>query len=43
VLDGADYDDTWAALTADRSYYRDYQTRCDRRIPLVRLVKVRPA
>ena len=43
VLAGADYDATWAALTADRPYYRDYQTRCDRRIPLVRLVKVRPA
>jgi len=43
VLDGVDYDTTWAALTTDRPYYRDYQTRCDRRIPLVRLVKVRPA
>jgi len=43
VLDGADYDTTWAALTADRTYYRDYQVNCERRIPLVRLVKVRPA
>jgi deazaflavin-dependent oxidoreductase (nitroreductase family) len=43
VLDGDDYQATWDALTADRTYYRDYQTRCDRRIPLVRLVKVRPA
>jgi deazaflavin-dependent oxidoreductase (nitroreductase family) len=42
-LDGDDYETTWDALTADRPYYRDYQTRCERRIPLVRLVKVRPA
>jgi deazaflavin-dependent oxidoreductase (nitroreductase family) len=43
VLDGEDYDRTWAGLTADRAYYNDYQTRTDRRIPLVRLVEVRPA
>jgi deazaflavin-dependent oxidoreductase (nitroreductase family) len=43
VLDGDDYQATWDALTADRPYYRDYQTRCERRIPLVRLVQVRPA
>jgi deazaflavin-dependent oxidoreductase (nitroreductase family) len=39
VLDGDDYDTTWAALTADRAWYRDYQSRTDRRIPLVRLVE----
>ncbi len=43
VLDGDEYADTWAGLTADRPYYDDYQTRTDRRIPLVRLVELRPA
>ena len=43
ILDGEDYDRTWAALTADREYYRDYQTRCERPIPLVRLHELRPA
>lgn len=42
-LDGEDYERTWAGLTADRAYYNDYQTRTDRRIPLVRLVELRPA
>ena len=42
ILDGDDYTDTWAALTADRAYYDDYQSRCERRIPLVRLVELRP-
>jgi deazaflavin-dependent oxidoreductase (nitroreductase family) len=37
VLDGDDYTRTWDALTADREYYRNYQTRTDRQIPLVRL------
>ena len=39
VLDGYDYLRTWSALTADRSWYHDYQTRTDRRIPLVRLAE----
>lgn len=43
VLDGDEYADTWAGLTTDRPYYDDYQTRTDRRIPLVRLVELRPA
>lgn len=43
ILDGDDYDTTWAALTHDRAWYNDYQTRTDRRLPLVRLVEVRPA
>jgi len=43
VLEGEDYERTWAGLTADRAYYNDYQTRTDRRIPLVRLVELRPA
>lgn len=43
ILDGDDYDQTWAGLTADRAWYNDYQSRCSRRIPLVRLVETRPA
>jgi deazaflavin-dependent oxidoreductase (nitroreductase family) len=37
ILEGDDYTKTWAALTADRDYYNNYQTRTERRIPLVRL------
>ncbi|MBL1077528.1 nitroreductase family deazaflavin-dependent oxidoreductase [Nocardia sp. 2] len=37
ILDGAEYRELWAALTADREFYRDYQSRTERRIPLVRL------
>ncbi|HSA53334.1 MAG TPA: nitroreductase/quinone reductase family protein [Yinghuangia sp.] len=37
ILDGDEYTETWAALTADRAFYADYQTRCTRRIPLIRL------
>lgn len=43
ILDGDEYSGTWAGLTADRPYYDDYQMRTDRRIPLVRLVELRPA
>ena len=43
VLEGDDYDRTWAGLTDDRPWYREYQTRTERRIPLVRLVERRPA
>jgi deazaflavin-dependent oxidoreductase (nitroreductase family) len=43
VLEGDDYAETWDALTTDRTYYRDYQTRTARRIPLVRLVELPPA
>lgn len=43
VLNGSEYDDTWAGLIADRAYYANYQTRTDRTIPLVRLVELRPA
>ncbi len=42
VLDGDDHSVTWAALTADRPFFADYQARTDRRIPLVRLVEQRP-
>jgi deazaflavin-dependent oxidoreductase (nitroreductase family) len=43
ILDGDEYARIWDALTEDRTYYRDYQTRTTRRIPLVRLVERRPA
>ena len=42
ILEGEDYDRVWKALTADRPYYRDYQTRTNRRIPLIRLVEQPP-
>ncbi|MDH3705675.1 MAG: nitroreductase family deazaflavin-dependent oxidoreductase [Acidimicrobiia bacterium] len=38
VLDGAERDEVWAALIADRPFYADYQAKTDRVIPLVRLV-----
>lgn len=37
ILEGDEYDRIWALLVADRPNYADYQTRTDRRIPLVRL------
>lgn len=43
VLDGAEYVATWDALTADRPFYKNYQVRTSRRIPLIRLVRLRPA
>ena len=43
ILEGDEYDRTWAGLTADRAWYNDYQSETERRIPLVRLVEVRPA
>lgn len=43
ILDGDEHANTWAALTADRPFYNDYQAETDRRIPLVRLVDTRPA
>jgi hypothetical protein len=33
----------WSELTADRPFYLNYQSRCDRELPLVKLVEVRPA
>jgi len=38
-LESPEYERVWEALTADRPFYRDYQTRCERRIPLVRLIR----
>ena len=43
VLDGPEYERIWGLLTTDREYYRNYQTRTSRRIPLVRLRELRPA
>jgi deazaflavin-dependent oxidoreductase (nitroreductase family) len=43
ILEGDDYDRTWAGITADRPWYNDYQSRTERRIPLVRLIERRPA
>lgn len=41
ILEGEDYDQVWAALTADRAWYQDYQEYAgDRQIPLVRLIEV---
>jgi deazaflavin-dependent oxidoreductase (nitroreductase family) len=43
ILEGADYERVWEQLTADRAWYRDYQARTERQIPLVRLPETRPA
>jgi deazaflavin-dependent oxidoreductase (nitroreductase family) len=43
ILEGDDYDRTWAALVADRAWYADYQAKTERRIPLVRFPETRPA
>ena len=43
ILDGDEYARVWDALSADRPFYRDYQARTERRLPLVRLEKRRPA
>jgi deazaflavin-dependent oxidoreductase (nitroreductase family) len=43
ILDGEDHDRVWELLTADRAWYRDYQAKTERRIPLVRLPETRPA
>jgi deazaflavin-dependent oxidoreductase (nitroreductase family) len=43
ILDGDDYDRTWAGLVGDRAWYTDYQAKTERRIPLVRLPETRPA
>jgi deazaflavin-dependent oxidoreductase (nitroreductase family) len=43
VLDGDEYRATWDAVIADRPHYNEYQIRTSRRIPLVRLVRLRPA
>lgn len=42
ILDGDDYERTWALLVADRPFYDGYRRRTRRRLPLVRLAE-RPA
>jgi deazaflavin-dependent oxidoreductase (nitroreductase family) len=42
ILDGEDYETTWNLLCEDRAWYRDYQAKTARRIPLVRLRETRP-
>jgi deazaflavin-dependent oxidoreductase (nitroreductase family) len=42
ILDGDEYEETWALLNADRAWYNDYQAKTDRRIPLVALPETRP-
>lgn len=37
ILDGEEYERIWGLLTADRAWYKDYQAKTSRRIPLVRL------
>jgi deazaflavin-dependent oxidoreductase (nitroreductase family) len=43
LLEGAEYDRVWTALTADRPFYVGYTKRTARRLPLVRLKELRPA
>ncbi len=43
VLEGDDYRAIWDALSADRPYYTEYQSRTSRKIPLIRLVRQRDA
>jgi deazaflavin-dependent oxidoreductase (nitroreductase family) len=43
ILEGEDYRRTWDALTADRPFYAEYQSRTTRRLALVRLVERRAA
>jgi deazaflavin-dependent oxidoreductase (nitroreductase family) len=42
ILGGEEYERIWSALTTDRPFYVGYSTRTERRIPLVRLVELRP-
>jgi deazaflavin-dependent oxidoreductase (nitroreductase family) len=43
ILEGDEYDRVWAALTSDREHYTNYQSRTERKLPLVRLGVTRPA
>jgi deazaflavin-dependent oxidoreductase (nitroreductase family) len=43
ILEGDEYTRIWSGLTADRPYYNDYQSRTERKLPLVRLGAARPA
>ena len=37
LLQGDEYAEAWEALTRERDYYLDYQRKCERQIPLIRL------
>jgi deazaflavin-dependent oxidoreductase (nitroreductase family) len=42
ILDeGPEHDRIWELLCEDRAWYRDYQKKCNRTIPLVRLPETR--
>jgi deazaflavin-dependent oxidoreductase (nitroreductase family) len=41
--EGDEYDELWAKLNDDRAWYRTYQAKTERTIPLVRLPETRPA
>jgi deazaflavin-dependent oxidoreductase (nitroreductase family) len=42
-LAGDDYRRTWDSLVVDRPFYVDYQSRTARKLPLIRLLRRRPA
>ena len=42
ILEGDEYDRIWGLLVADRAWYNTYQSKTERRIPLVRLPETRP-
>ena len=42
-LAGDDYRRTWDAMVEDRPFYVDYQSRTTRKLPLIRLLRRRPA
>jgi len=39
VLDGAERDETWRRLVADRPFYQRYQEQTSRRIPMLRILE----
>ncbi len=43
VPEADEYAELWELLNADRAWYKTYQAKTDRRIPLVRLPETRPA
>jgi deazaflavin-dependent oxidoreductase (nitroreductase family) len=43
ILDGDEYATIWSQLVADRAWYATYQSKTERRIPLVRLPHTRDA
>ena len=43
TLEGEERARIWPLLIADRSYYHDYQQLTERQLPVIRLVRKRPA